>query len=52
MAIDPTITFTGAKIVPITPDKPTSPSITNPSKGSIGDFVATLIAAILRIFKK
>jgi len=49
MAIDPTITFTGTKITPAPEPKP---SITNPPKGSIGDFVATLIAAILRIFKK
>jgi lysozyme family protein len=53
MALDPTITFTGAKVIPISPPaKPIQPSITNPSPGSLGAFVATLIAAILRIFKK
>jgi lysozyme family protein len=52
MELDPTITFTGAKIVPINPAKPSQPSITNPSKGSLGDFVATIFAAILKVFKK
>jgi lysozyme family protein len=54
MALDPTITFTGTKITPVpnAPAKPAPPSITNPSPGSLGAFVATLIAAILRIFKK
>ncbi len=35
MALDPTITFTGAKISPVTP-----PSVTNPARGSIGAFIA------------
>jgi lysozyme family protein len=54
MALDPTITFTGAKIVapnPVTPvpaEKPAAPSITNPSKGSIGAFIAGVFAAIFK----
>jgi lysozyme family protein len=47
MALDPSITFTGAKVVPITP-KPTQPSIMNPSKGSIGAVIASIFAAIFR----
>jgi len=49
---DPTITFAGVTVVPpkttpIPTGKPTpSPSITNPSKGSIGDFIASALAAI------
>ena len=52
MKLDPTITFTGAKITPtITPiptEKPLQPSITSPAKGSIGDFIANIIAAFFR----
>lgn len=54
MANDPTITFTGLKITPAPqpiPAKPSQPSITNPAKGSIGDFIAKLIAAVLALFK-
>jgi lysozyme family protein len=51
MAIDPTITFTGATLRPVpapaaAPTKPAAPSITNPSKGSIGAFIANLFTAI------
>jgi lysozyme family protein len=52
MALDPTITFTGAKIAPAAPVPPAKPSITNPSPGSIGAFIATLFAAIAAIFKR
>ena len=57
MSIDPSITFEGAKSSvgtkpssPIGPHDPKSsqPSITNPSKGSIGAFIASLIAAIFK----
>jgi lysozyme family protein len=51
MAIDPTITFTGAVLTPVapaTPAKPPAPSVTNPSKGSIGEFIANLFAAIFK----
>jgi lysozyme family protein len=52
MAIDPSITFTGATIKPsITPvptEKPTKPSITTPAKGSIGAFIASIFTAIFK----
>lgn len=50
MVLDPTITFTGTKITPAAPvpAKPDQPSITNPAKGSIGAFIANLIAAIFK----
>ena len=57
MALDPTITFTGAAITQNTtlPPMPGSdpgiappPSITNPSKGSIGAFIASIFAAIFK----
>ena len=62
MAIDPSITFTGATITPIVPPapvpkpaapvpvpaKPAPPSVTNPSKGSIGDFIASIFAALFK----
>lgn len=47
MAIDPTITFTGVKIVPL-PPKPVQPSITKPSKGSIGAFVAFIFNTVFK----
>jgi lysozyme family protein len=53
MALDPTITFAGTKITasasasPAAAEKAT-PSITNPSKGSIGAFIANVFAAIFR----
>jgi len=53
MVLDPTITFTGLKIEP--PVKPSlpkpievKPSITNPSKGSIGGFIASILSAIFK----
>jgi len=56
MVLDPTITFTGLKITTTTistaPAKPSRPSITHPSKGSIGDVIARLIAAVMSIFKR
>jgi lysozyme family protein len=57
MSIDPSISFDGAKspieAKPSSPSMPPDPkslrpSITNPSKGSIGAFVASIIAAIFR----
>lgn len=50
MAIDPSITFTGSKITPSA--KPDQPSITNPSSGSIGAAIASLISSILSIFRR
>jgi lysozyme family protein len=56
MVLDPTITFTGATITPAkstpaTPNLPpdsTRPSITNPAKGSLGAFIASILSAIFR----
>lgn len=55
MALDPTIAFAGAtsRLVPtaaarLPPQAPSQPSITNPSKGSLGAFIKTLIRAIFR----
>jgi hypothetical protein len=58
--LDPTITFTGTTIAPTkavrniaTPGPPTlsRPSIVNPSKGSVGAAIASLISAVLSIFR-
>jgi hypothetical protein len=54
MALDPTITFTGATITPptsakpILAEKPAAPSIANPAKGSIGAFIANIFNAVFR----
>ncbi len=59
MALDPTITFTGAVITPINlpdtkgrvtiaPAPSPAPSITNPAKGSIGAFIASIFNAIFK----
>ncbi|MFG3591907.1 hypothetical protein [Bradyrhizobium sp. RDI18] len=54
MALDPTITFTGAPITPaasvkpIPAEKPATPSITNPSQGSIGAFIANIFNVVFR----
>jgi lysozyme family protein len=59
MALDPTITFTGAVITPvvlpdlkgrvtIAPAPSPAPSITNPAKGSIGAFIASIFNAIFK----
>ena len=54
MKLDPTITFTGVTIVPpkttpIPTEKPSAgPSITNPVKGSIGAFIASIFNAIFK----
>ena len=54
MALDPTITFTGATITPaisikpIPAEKPAAPSIANPAKGSIGAFIANIFNAVFR----
>ncbi|QQO23155.1 hypothetical protein JJB98_26070 [Bradyrhizobium diazoefficiens] len=44
MALDPSITFTGAKIIPIQP----APSVTNPAKGSLGASIASILNAIFK----
>lgn len=52
MSLDPTITFTGAAITQTTTLKPVpapaKPSITNPSPGSIGAFIASIFNAIFK----
>ena len=59
MALDPSIAFPGtvsasatspqrSQPFPASPSKQSQPSITNPSKGSIGAFVANLLGAIFR----
>jgi lysozyme family protein len=52
MAIDPTITFAGAAITQTMtlPPKPVSvpPSITNPAKGSIGAFIASILSVLFK----
>jgi hypothetical protein len=53
MALDPTITFTRAKITPVstTPtatEKSAVPSIVDPDKGSIGAFITSIVAAIFK----
>ncbi len=61
MDLDPTITFTGATItpaqkIPAAPPPPNSlnsrataaPSVTNPAKGSIGAFIASVFAAVFK----
>lgn len=56
IAFDPSITFTGAVLTPSAPQStlkpsqstPSAPSITNPSKGSIGAFIASIFNAIFK----
>lgn len=58
MQLDPTISFVGLTITPMPAAPPTEkpvpaavpapPSITNPAKGSIGAFIASIFAAIFR----
>jgi lysozyme family protein len=54
MALDPSITFTGVTISPpptITPiptEKPAPSSVTNPAPGSIGAFIASILAALFK----
>lgn len=52
MALDPTITFTGTRIAPSIPpvsaEKPAPPSITNPAKGSLGAFIASIFNTVFR----
>jgi lysozyme family protein len=50
MALDPTITFTGASIARGTPKPaaPTVPSISSPAKGSFGAFIASILSAIFK----
>ena len=61
MALDPTISFTGVTIAPSQPASATRdplpsdiarPSITNPSKGSVGAFIASILSAILNFRRK
>lgn len=53
MALDPSITFTGAKLTPSAPQstpKPaqSTPSVTNPAPGSIGAWIASIFRAIFK----
>jgi lysozyme family protein len=51
MALDPSITFTGAKITqaaPVPPVTPHQPSVTNPAPGSLGAFIASILSAIFK----
>jgi lysozyme family protein len=57
MALDPTITFTGAVLAPsrvpsvpkpVTPVVPKSPSITSPARGSIGAVIVSVLSAIFK----
>lgn len=51
MAMDATITFTGAKLTPVAPAapaKPSQPSVTNPSPGSIGAWFASIFNSLFR----
>lgn len=54
MALDPTITFTGAttapsiSVKPIPAVKPAAPSIASPARGSTGAFVAAIFNAVFR----
>lgn len=49
MELDPDISFAGAKIAKSSPSANSArPSLTNPSKGSIGAFVVGLIRAVFR----
>jgi lysozyme family protein len=56
MALDPTITFTGAVLTPVAPvapaPKPVPPSITNPAAGSVGAAIASVLSAIFSMFKR
>jgi len=46
MALDPTITFTGAVLSPPKPPIPSTPSVTSPAKGSLGAFFVDLFKSI------
>ncbi|XUM21078.1 hypothetical protein ACRAVF_27330 [Bradyrhizobium oligotrophicum S58] len=56
MALDQTITFTGAVLTPVSvpkaapaaPPKSAGPSISSPARGSIGAFIANLLAIVFR----
>ena len=49
MAIDPTITLAGAALAPAPPKVPApKPSITQPAKGSIGAWVASILSCIFK----
>jgi lysozyme family protein len=60
MALDRTISFDGKMppivVLPSTPKPPPpdvpKPSVTNPSKGSIGAAIASVLSAVLAIFKR
>ena len=64
MVLDPTIAFAGSAITPANPPpttlnpspseipKPLPPSITHPSKGSIGAFIALILSAIFNSRRK
>ncbi|MEY9614271.1 lysozyme family protein [Bradyrhizobium elkanii] len=53
MSLDPSISFDGghapapsAPASTVPPAKPSTPSVTNPAPGSLGDFIASIISAI------
>jgi lysozyme family protein len=48
MSLDPSIKFDAPKVSTTTPKVDPPPSISNPSKGSIGAFIASIFAAIFR----
>lgn len=54
MAIDPTITFTGAKVIPMPPKNASDsgsasqPSVSSPAPGSLGAFIASIFSAIFK----
>jgi lysozyme family protein len=61
MAVDPSITFTGVTVTPATPAPATAtpfppdipkPSFSNPSKGSVGAFIASILSAIFNSRRK
>jgi lysozyme family protein len=61
MALDPTVSFTGGTIASTRPASATrdpfpsdiaKPSIANPSKGSVGAFIASILSAIVNFRRK
>jgi lysozyme family protein len=64
MVLDPAIAFTGATTAPVKPSSSVSnpapagipkqlpPSITNPSRGSVGAFIASILSAIVKLRRK
>ena len=49
MTLDPTISFTGAKLTPVAPKAiAPKPSFKSPAKGSIGAWIASILTAIFK----